>query len=212
MAASLRLPAVGQVFVDGMSNKYDDTFPPELEGRVDPAEFEKTITDLNNLLAAYWPCCWCFYLLGYGCCLCTAGLSLLAPRMCIADVSVTARSRAACFLRLPARWHEPRSTDLTTALRLLRTPQAEEFGREAIVRINARPWVKNAGLEWSLVKSCCSSAIHIRVPAAPLSAQASVTADQVRVCAAEMRLHTCAASLVGNVSLLSMSLRIYHAK
>jgi hypothetical protein len=81
------LRAVGQRFVDGMSNEYDSTFPAELEGRADPAEFERTIADLNHLLAAYWPCCWCFYLLGYGCCLCTAGLSLLAPRMCIADVS-----------------------------------------------------------------------------------------------------------------------------
>ena len=87
----VRLHAVGQRFVDGMSNAYDDRFPPELEGRADPAEFEKSITQLNDLLKAYWPCCWCFYLCGYGCCLCTAGLSLFVPRMCIADVSAPAR-------------------------------------------------------------------------------------------------------------------------
>ena len=190
----VKLCSVGQRFVDGMSNAYDDTFPTELAGLVSPADFEKTISDLNSLLAAYWPCCWCYYLLGYGCCLCSAGLSLLAPRTCIKDVS------AACMRLLRARCpaHSP----------CIGRPclvQAEQFARETIVRINAKPWVQEAGLEWSLVKSCGSSAIHIRMPATALPMQNA--AEQV-----SRRGTLCAACCAGqDTHTLTSALPPFHA-
>ncbi len=38
-----------------------------------------------NQIGVYWPCPLCFYGIGYGCCICTFGLSLLCPYSCIKD-------------------------------------------------------------------------------------------------------------------------------
>ncbi|KAF0746287.1 hypothetical protein AaE_008181 [Aphanomyces astaci] len=78
-------------FVSGMTNRYDDEFPMELEGMVPEAHFAQAINQINNTLTDYWPCFFCVCC-GYLCCICTGGLSLLCPNMCISDAEQYTRT------------------------------------------------------------------------------------------------------------------------
>uniref|UniRef100_A0AAV1UPH2 Golgin subfamily A member 7/ERF4 domain-containing protein n=1 Tax=Peronospora matthiolae TaxID=2874970 RepID=A0AAV1UPH2_9STRA len=71
------LKPTGEVFVNGLSSSYDDEFPTserlvELMTRED---FAKAVSSINDALIDHWPCLPCKGF-GYGCCICTLGLSL----------------------------------------------------------------------------------------------------------------------------------------
>ena len=82
--AVCRLPACGQRFVSGMSNRYRSEYPDALRGVVRESDFVSVMAELNDMASTYWPCPFCFAF-GWGCCLCTAGLSLLCPNMCVSE-------------------------------------------------------------------------------------------------------------------------------
>ncbi|KAF0719559.1 Aste57867_953 [Aphanomyces stellatus] len=96
-------------FVSGISNQYDDEYPVELESLVAEAQFSQAINQINNTLTDYWPCFFCVCC-GYACCLCTGGLSLLCPNMCISDaeqyaITLIERINARpCFRDVDVQW------------------------------------------------------------------------------------------------------------
>ena len=57
-------------------------------------DFETCINQINNTLSDYWPCCLCMAC-GYAFCVCTAGLSLFCPKVCINDVRIKIQYRYA---------------------------------------------------------------------------------------------------------------------
>ena len=76
---------VGKTFVNGIANSYSMTYPRELlAGRLNEMDFKNIMEDINEGLMSYWPCCYCFCF-GYGCALCTLGLSFIGPYICIKD-------------------------------------------------------------------------------------------------------------------------------
>ncbi|OQS02734.1 hypothetical protein THRCLA_21337 [Thraustotheca clavata] len=98
---TVRLMPMHLRFINGLSRAYDDEFPSELNqlvredtmrpcviASVDEAYFHHAINQINNTLTDYWPCLFCVCC-GYACCVCTGGLSLLCPHMCISDVEIT---------------------------------------------------------------------------------------------------------------------------
>ncbi|KAF0686783.1 Aste57867_21446 [Aphanomyces stellatus] len=71
-----RIPAVGETWVNGLSNEYEaSVFPPELSAVMAKEDFDKAMETINQALQDLWPCvpCWTT---GYACCICTLGLSL----------------------------------------------------------------------------------------------------------------------------------------
>jgi hypothetical protein len=106
-------------------------------------EFTAAINQINNTLDDYWPCDFCFYC-GYGCCLCTLGLSLFCPNLCISDVSEHNKDHAF----------------------FISVFQAEGYARKQIARLNDRVCFKRAGIIWDLKKSWGNSWVEIsyRVP------------------------------------------------
>ena len=78
------LPGCGQRFANGMSNEYSSVYPRDLEGIVDESKFRSVMDEINDIMQTYWPCPLCFAF-GWGCCLCTAGVSLLCPNMCVSE-------------------------------------------------------------------------------------------------------------------------------
>lgn len=89
--AVVKLYPVGVRFINGIAREYEDDFPIQLEGIVDRGDFEEAINQINNTLNDYWPCYFCVGW-GYVCCLCTAGISLCAPAMCIQDAESYTRT------------------------------------------------------------------------------------------------------------------------
>ena len=92
--ASVRLPAVGLRFINGVSSAYARKFPRELRGVVRAEDFDRAVARVNGALADYWPCMLCFSC-GYLCCPCTLGLSFLCPNICIGDAEKYAREEIA---------------------------------------------------------------------------------------------------------------------
>ena len=78
------LRGCGQRFANGMSNEYSSVYPRDLEGIVEESKFRSVMNEINDIMQTYWPCPFCFAF-GWGCCLCTAGLSLLCPNMCVSE-------------------------------------------------------------------------------------------------------------------------------
>jgi Golgin subfamily A member 7/ERF4 family len=68
----------------GLFPSYDEHFPHELQGIVGRKEFQESIEAVNDSLEGFWPCGLCQGL-GFGCALCTLGLSCLLPGMCVQD-------------------------------------------------------------------------------------------------------------------------------
>ena len=104
----VRIQPAGLIFINGMSSAYETEFPLELSGVVSEADFSRALTMINDLLKDYWPCLLCFGC-GYGCCICTLGLSLFCPNLCISDVR-SCRSEAvksAADAAAPCRWLTP---------------------------------------------------------------------------------------------------------
>lgn len=82
---------LGQMFVSGISSQYDDKFPVALKKHIEQRFFDETMARLNDALSSFWPCLPAF-LMGYGCCLCTGGLSLLIPWICISEAEDSAKT------------------------------------------------------------------------------------------------------------------------
>lgn len=56
----VRMEPIGIRFVTGIASSYDDDFPPELDGVLEPEEFMLVMNRINKSLSDYWPCCLCF--------------------------------------------------------------------------------------------------------------------------------------------------------
>lgn len=78
------LRPIGQTFANGLASSYDEEIPPELLDYIDENTYKKCIIDLNETLLNYWPC-FCARCIGYLFCLCSFGISLLMPNVCIKD-------------------------------------------------------------------------------------------------------------------------------
>lgn len=75
---------IGKTFINGLASSYDESFPIELNGKIDELTYKNAIGEINENLINYWPCL-CARCMGYLCCLCTFGLSFCIPSCCIKD-------------------------------------------------------------------------------------------------------------------------------
>ncbi|KAG9403172.1 hypothetical protein AC1031_006724 [Aphanomyces cochlioides] len=105
-----RIPAVGNTWVNGLSNEYDaDFFPPELELYMSKADFDDALELINQALHDLWPCvpCWSS---GYACCICTLGLSLYCAWGQVSEAErctlrqIDRVNRRACFQERHVVW------------------------------------------------------------------------------------------------------------
>ncbi|EGZ29541.1 hypothetical protein PHYSODRAFT_252631 [Phytophthora sojae] len=90
------LQPTGEVFVNGLASSYDDEFPgsQRLAALMTREDFAKAVATINDALMDHWPCLPCKGF-GYGCCVCTLGLSLY----CAATQVQEAESRLQLQLR-----------------------------------------------------------------------------------------------------------------
>ena len=85
-----KLDATGLRFINGVASSYDQQYPEALEGLLSRRDFDEAIDHVNNMLVMYWPCNTCFFF-GYVCSVCSLGLSLGCPNVCIAAAEKNAR-------------------------------------------------------------------------------------------------------------------------
>ncbi|TDH69002.1 hypothetical protein CCR75_006801 [Bremia lactucae] len=80
------LKPTGEVFVNGLSSSYDDQYPESerLRSLVTHEDFSQTLAVINDALMDHWPCLPCKGF-GYGCCICTLGLSLYCATTQVAE-------------------------------------------------------------------------------------------------------------------------------
>ncbi|CAH0475492.1 unnamed protein product [Peronospora belbahrii] len=90
------LKPIGEVFVNGLASCYDDEFPDSerLAALMTVADFSDAVNTINDALMDHWPCLPCKGF-GYGCCICTLGLSLY----CASAQVTEAESRVQLQLR-----------------------------------------------------------------------------------------------------------------
>ena len=74
----------GKCCICGLYNAYDPEYPTELSKYIDETEYSILFEEINDRLTQYWPCCCCF-VFGYLFTLCSCGLSLLCPNLCVAQ-------------------------------------------------------------------------------------------------------------------------------
>ena len=72
----LRLRGIGGTTVFGVSSRFDDEYPSQLNGKVAREEFGVTIHRVNALVQKSVPLAFKCLFVGCLCCCCTAGLSL----------------------------------------------------------------------------------------------------------------------------------------
>ena len=156
---TVRIPAAGLVFINGMSSAYSTDYPHELGGVVSERDYGRAVKEINATLADYWPCLLCFAC-GFGCCACTLGLSLFCPNLCISDVRVLPHPCAPGSARVPPLSARRSHIDPTRppypcpTPRITRLPaKAEGYLRQQLERINAERCFKSAGVRWDLRKS-----------------------------------------------------------
>jgi len=93
VASVSRLRGVGKrLFPYPIYSAYDDTYPNEMLGegaarRVSAESFALQMERINTVLVDYFPCL-LSQNIAYGCCLCTAGISLLCPFVCMSEVKM----------------------------------------------------------------------------------------------------------------------------
>jgi hypothetical protein len=87
---TVRSGPTGKLFVNGISNSYDEKYSPELEHILSREEHSEIVRRLNSTLATYWPCS-PVYFTGYIMIPCTFGLSLLCPMMCVSEAELHAK-------------------------------------------------------------------------------------------------------------------------
>ena len=79
------IPPSGKTFINGMANSYSMVYPEEyMSSMLDCKDFHNVMENINESICSFWPCCFCFSF-GYGCALCTLGLSLCCPFICITE-------------------------------------------------------------------------------------------------------------------------------
>lgn len=88
----VHIPSSGITFVSGISSSYDETFyDPVLDGIISRNDLQEMISSLNEGLESFWPCSPCYWF-GYGCMICTVGLSLYFPSICISEAEKEANN------------------------------------------------------------------------------------------------------------------------
>jgi hypothetical protein len=85
--STVKLRAIGQKYINGVSSRYEDDYSPLLENVVSDRELSRIIGELNDIMMTNWPCNAC-YLFGYACSPFTLGMSLLAPGYCAGEAEV----------------------------------------------------------------------------------------------------------------------------
>lgn len=83
----INIPSLSFPFITGLSDVYSEDFPEELTGYIDKQLYVKSIRQLNDVLAVYWPCVLA-RVIGYCCCPCTLGCSCYIPYLCIKDAEI----------------------------------------------------------------------------------------------------------------------------
>ena len=73
-----------KTFITGLSLSYSLDYPIELVPFIDKPTFINLINEINDLIAAYWPCLPA-EIFGYLFCPCSLGLSFMLPNNCIKD-------------------------------------------------------------------------------------------------------------------------------
>jgi len=101
--STIIIKPIGRTFIDGLSSSYDDTYTPQLQPYLEEQVFKNCINDINNILTNYWPC-YCARCLGYSCCLCSIGLSLLLPKTCIVDAEEALQHKLDHFNRTVGKY------------------------------------------------------------------------------------------------------------
>lgn len=101
---SVRSGPTGKLFVNGISNSYDERYSSELEHVLTREEHSEIVRRLNSTLATYWPCS-PVYFTGYIMIPCTLGLSLLCPMMCVSEAEIHAK-RLLENLSLKAKYYD----------------------------------------------------------------------------------------------------------
>eukprot|EP00455_Lapot_gusevi_P050435 TRINITY_DN730_c0_g1_i1.p1 TRINITY_DN730_c0_g1~~TRINITY_DN730_c0_g1_i1.p1 ORF type:complete len:166 (-),score=22.27 TRINITY_DN730_c0_g1_i1:155-652(-) len=86
------VPPVSSTCIGGLYSAYEEDFPPELDTYMSPQEYQDAMSQINDTLSNFWPCCYCFSF-GWMCCPCTFGLSLLIPGICVRDAEHEVRKR-----------------------------------------------------------------------------------------------------------------------
>lgn len=85
-----RLFSIGEIAINGLSNSYDTTYTDEMQLYFSEQAFAQAIDLVNEALIAHWPCLPCKGL-GYGCCICTLGLSLYCAMQTINEAEKAAQ-------------------------------------------------------------------------------------------------------------------------
>ncbi|CEG40200.1 Golgin subfamily A member 7/ERF4 [Plasmopara halstedii] len=80
------LRPTGDIFVNGLSSGYDDNYPESEQLRLlmTRDDFATSVAMINDALLDHWPCLPCTGF-GYGCCICTLGLSLYCASTQVAE-------------------------------------------------------------------------------------------------------------------------------
>ncbi|XP_065174725.1 cysteine-rich hydrophobic domain-containing protein 2-like [Sycon ciliatum] len=74
--APVVIKGIGNITMFGLTNRFDNDFPPSLIGKVAKEEFNATIDLVNNLIGRAVPRSARWLVAGCLCCCCTAGFSL----------------------------------------------------------------------------------------------------------------------------------------
>eukprot|EP00826_Nyctotherus_ovalis_P021881 TRINITY_DN17144_c0_g2_i1.p2 TRINITY_DN17144_c0_g2~~TRINITY_DN17144_c0_g2_i1.p2 ORF type:complete len:165 (+),score=33.81 TRINITY_DN17144_c0_g2_i1:134-628(+) len=79
------VPPASKTFINGMANSYSMKYPSEyISSMLNSTDFLNIMQDINENICSFWPCCFC-HTFGYGCALCTLGLSFFGPYICISE-------------------------------------------------------------------------------------------------------------------------------
>ena len=78
------LHPVSKTFINGLSQKYSDLYPFQLENLLEKDKFFKCISQINSILATHWPCFPAFFL-GYFLSCFSCGCSFCIPYICLND-------------------------------------------------------------------------------------------------------------------------------
>lgn len=87
----VKVPSTGLRHYSGIASSYSTVYPDALRPVLSKEEFVDIFSRLNETIRDYWPCNTCYFF-GYGCCLCTAGLSVLVPGYCISHSELYANA------------------------------------------------------------------------------------------------------------------------
>ncbi|EDV19797.1 uncharacterized protein TRIADDRAFT_32928 [Trichoplax adhaerens] len=90
---ALTIRGVGNVTLFGLTNRFEEEFPPGLHSKVAPEEFKATISRINDILQKMQPTNLKSFFCGCICCCCTLGCSLW-PVICLSKRTKNAIAKA----------------------------------------------------------------------------------------------------------------------